>query len=69
MAFRAIMTKLFPFQKIISCTTCHRVPPSEKDHTGQYHIQIHIKVISKMLKVNGENCGMNVLKTGTDYLF
>lgn len=63
------MTKLFPFQKIIACTMDHSVLPSEKNHIGQYHIQIHIKVISKMLKINGENCGMNMLKTGNDYLY
>lgn len=36
--------------------------------TGQCHSQLHMKFIGKMLKRNRENCGINKLKTGTDYL-
>lgn len=36
-----------------------------KSITRKYHIQLYINVTSEMLKRNKENCGINILKTGT----
>lgn len=65
----AIMTQLFPFQKNPCIHRVSEYSSIRENRIGQYHIQIYIKVISKMLKINGENWGMNILKTGTDYLY
>lgn len=36
--------------------------------TGQYHSHLYMEFISEMLKRKEGNCGMNMLKAGTDYL-
>jgi hypothetical protein len=40
----------------------------EKISSGQFHAQLHMKVVSEIWKWMGK-FGMNTLKTGIDYMY
>ena len=63
----AINSCTLSFPVKLSHTPAFTVFYERKIVTIQHHIQLHIKVISEMLKRNEENCRINILKTGTDY--